>query len=218
MVHKVSSKGFSAIETVIVVVIIAIIGLGGWWVWKHDQKPKTTESGNSTANNKRSSGSQAADPYVNWKSATSTMAGFSIKYPTDWTYSSIMGKDNAEHITILSPHIQITMNSYNDASDTKCNDCVQTLNSTQFNAPGFGAINLKQIVYKLDSGAGQALILEQPDSTYYLKSKLHPGVSTTFRAISVLDSEQTYQSESSAQFTANSDYKTAQSILKSISY
>jgi hypothetical protein len=81
-----------------------------------------------------------------------------------------------------------------------------------------GAANLATVTYKLDAGTGNALMLEQPDSTYYIPSPDGTNVYTSFRGISALDSEQAYQAETSAQFVANPDYATAQEILKSLVY
>jgi len=210
--HKDSSKGFSIIEAVILIVIVVIIGLGGWWIWKHSHAKNTTTHTQPLSTNRPD------NPYVGWKSAASAMAGFSIKYPADWTYSSVMGKDNAEHITLTGNHMQVIMSSYKDLLDTQCDDCIQTLDSARFTVPNVGAVDLKQVTHKLDNGLGQALVLELPNSTYYLPSKSHTGVSTTFRGFSVLDSEQAYQNETAAQFVANPEYKIAQTILKSITY
>jgi Tfp pilus assembly protein PilV len=221
MSRKVSSGGFSAIETIIVIVVVVAIGLGGWYVWhrNHQQKKATsTSSSNVAQTGKQSTTQQPADPYTGWKTATSAMTGFTIKYPTTWAYKSIIGKDDAEHITIDSTHMHLTIDSYSGVSDAKCPDCSETLNSSTFTAPNLGAVDLKTITYYLDNGKGNALVLELPDSTYYLPSKAHANVSTTFRGISVLDSEQEYQAEPPSQFTANSDYKTAQQILQSIAY
>lgn len=220
MTRKAASEGFSAVEALIVIVVIVAIGLGGWLVWRHNhQKKAATASNNSTSQTgKQSSSTQPVDPYAGWRTGTSAMAGFSIKYPADWTYNSIMGKDNAEHTTIDSPHMHLTIDSYSGISDTKCPDCSQTLSSSNFTAPNLGSVDLETVTYKLDSGTGNALVLELPDSTYYLPSKSHANISTTFRGISVLNSEQAYQAETPSQFTSNPDYKTAQQILQSIVY
>lgn len=52
----------------------------------------------------------------------------------------------------------------------------------------------------------------------FIPPKSHPNVSTTFRGISVLESEQAYQAETISQFNSNPDYETAQAVLKSIAY
>lgn len=221
MSRKVSTEqGFSAVEAIIVLVVIVVIGLAGWLVWQHhhQQKKAATSSSTTTQTNKQSSGTQTTDPYAGWKTATSAMAGFSIKYPTGWTYNSIMGKDNAEHITLDSAHMHLTIDSYSNQTATTCPDCSQVISSSSFAAPKLGTVDLKTVIYKLDSGVGNALILELPDSTYYLPSKDVANVSTTFRGISVLDSEQAYQAETPGQFATNPDYATTQKILESLTY
>ncbi|HUD07785.1 MAG TPA: prepilin-type N-terminal cleavage/methylation domain-containing protein [Candidatus Saccharimonadales bacterium] len=50
-----NESGFSVIEVLIVIVIIALIGIAGWLVYKHEHKvPVTTNSSVSTATNKSS--------------------------------------------------------------------------------------------------------------------------------------------------------------------
>lgn len=81
------------IEAIIIVVIIAVIGLGGWLVWRHNHtKNAATTTSNSTNQQKQqSSGTQTADPYAGWKTYTDTgytlASGINVKYPADWQVS-----------------------------------------------------------------------------------------------------------------------------------
>jgi prepilin-type N-terminal cleavage/methylation domain-containing protein len=221
MSQKQTKDGFSIIEVLIVILVVVVLAAVGFFFWQKAKKNDTAKQSATTAQSgKQSSGDSrnTSDPYAGWKTATSAWAGFSIKYPADWTYNVVEGRDNAEHITIDSLHMHITIDSYKDATDTKCPDCSQTLDTVNFTAPNLGSVDLKTVTYKLDDGTGNALVLELPDSTYYIPSKIAANVSTTFRGISVKDSEEAYQAETASEFTSNPDFKTAQVVLKSIIY
>lgn len=227
MVKQERSDGFATILTIVVLVIV-VIGFGGWYIWhsKHNPEQNNQTVSTHTENKSKQNATQDADPYSGWQTATSSRAGFSIKYPSDWTYNSAVGpNDGVEHINISSTNFRITISSYSgkDAAHggqpaTACPDCLQTQYTSTFTVPKLGNANLKTIIYKLDSGEGNALILEFPDSTYFIASPTHSGVTSSFRGISVLDSEKAYQTESPSQFVGNKDYETAKKILESLSY
>ena len=223
-----SQTGFGLIESLVMVVVIAIIAVGGWAVYKHYHKATTK---NNTAVSKttaipKTTGTQSTNPYAGWKIATSTRAKFSIKYPTNWIYSAAVGtNDSVEHITITGTNLELKIDSYNGKDptnggtvNTTCTDCKSTLNTQTFTISNMGVLHLDTVTYTLDNGLGNAIILRQPDGTYYIPSPAAGNVVTSFRGISNLDSLQAYQNETPAQFTSNPDYATAQQILKSVSY
>src|SRR5437868_7142800 len=103
-------------------------------------------------------------------------------------------------------------------SNNICSDCLDAASSSTFKAGSMGSLDLKTVKLVLDNGKGNALILEQPDNTYFLPSPIHAGVTTTFRGMSLLDSLQAYQTETPNQFTSNPDYQTAKKILGAVAY
>lgn len=170
-----------------------------------------------------------ADPYAGWKSASSPRAKFSIKYPSTWTYKEQLGdKDGVEHITIDSTlfHIAIDSSIGNSGhveatgatANATCVDCTTTNSSQSFPVNNLGKVNLDNVIYTIDTGKGNALVLRLADGTYGLKAPNATNIYTNFRGISILGSKQAYQAETPAQFVANPDYVTAQNILKSLSY
>lgn len=89
MSKKLSTKGFSVIETVLVIVVVAVIGFGGWYIW-HSKHAKTTSNNTSTQTKTSTANTNTAptDPYAGWKAYVDTgytkASGITVKYPSDW--------------------------------------------------------------------------------------------------------------------------------------
>ena len=85
---KKSSKGFSAVELLIIIVVVGVLGAGGWLVWHRSKKndtpvSKTQQSATQTTTYKRSTTVPA-----NWKTYHNTASKFSFSYPSDWSVRS----------------------------------------------------------------------------------------------------------------------------------
>lgn len=231
MHKKLDRQGFSIVELLIIIVVVVAIAACGWLAWRHDHDKKKSSNSTSTSSQQgkstaSGSSSTAEDTYTGWKTATSPRAKFSIKYPASWTYAEAVGnKDNVEHITLSNANVLLTIDSYQGTDPDSggepaslCPDCSQVIKTASFTAGKLGTLILDRITYGLDSGTGNALILEQPNGTYYIPSPSADGVSTSFRAISNLPSLAAYQAETVQEFTGNPDYATVEKILQSISY
>ncbi len=220
-------QGFAVLTGIIIIVVLIALAGGGWYLWRNRHKSiNVTSSNQTTGNSSQTTQNNTTDPYQGWSASTSSRAGFTFKYPTNWSYASSVGsKDNVEHITITSEHFIINMDSFSGQDvanggqpNRTCSDCLQTINSDSINISKIGPVDLKLITYKLDNGQGNAIVLQQPDGTYYISSPSHAGIKTSFRGISVLPTEQAYQAESPDQLKNNPDYETAKKILESIAY
>lgn len=90
MRKQLDRKGFSIVEALIVLVVLAAIAASGWLAWQHDHdKKKSSSSAPTTSQQAKSSGSsnsssQRADPYAGWKTYCDTTTAACIKYPSDW--------------------------------------------------------------------------------------------------------------------------------------
>jgi len=65
-----NENGFSAIEIVLIIAVLVLIGLVGWLVYKDHHKTTPV--------------AQSSSAYSGWKTYTSNL-GFSFKYPSGWT-------------------------------------------------------------------------------------------------------------------------------------
>jgi Tfp pilus assembly major pilin PilA len=101
-------SGFTVVEFLIIIVVLAVIGGVGYLVYKkHHKTDKTT-----TASAKQTAPQPAkSDPYAGWKSYTSDLGGFSVKYPASgWTitaYGDDGSKATGSAVTANESHFAI---------------------------------------------------------------------------------------------------------------
>lgn len=83
--------GFTVVEGLLIILVVAVIGFGGYYVW-HTQHNKTkpvsvvsTSSSKTTTNAKTST--TPPNPYAGWKTYTLTDERLTFQYPSDWTLS-----------------------------------------------------------------------------------------------------------------------------------
>ena len=103
-----NQKGFTAVETVLVIAILVLIGVVGWLVYKNHHKTTTSTTYSSTAKTSTSSSTTKtttpttttkppANPYAGWKTYT-TSDSTSFKYPTNWTLTT-----SSQYVLLNSP-------------------------------------------------------------------------------------------------------------------
>ncbi len=84
-------SGFSAVEALLIVLIISVVGFGSYYVWhSHKKAPvSNTSTHTSTQTSKTSSAtttpSPTSGPYAGWKTAALTYEKISYLYPSNWT-------------------------------------------------------------------------------------------------------------------------------------
>lgn len=72
-------QGFGAVEIIILIVVLALIGFGGWYVWQaQNRQAEQLQTNNQQDPND-------SDPYENWKSYCDEAHKACFKYPSDWT-------------------------------------------------------------------------------------------------------------------------------------
>lgn len=230
--HKTNQQGLTVSAVIIAVLVLAIIAVTGFLVYRHSH-PTTTATDTSSNKseqtaNTTSTKAQAPDIYAGWKTATSPRAGFSIKYPANWTYDEAVGSnDNVEHITIRSSNFEIAIDSYNGhdvanggtpGTGTTCPNCASPITDKTFTVSKLGPLRLDTVKFTDDNDSTNAIVLLRPDSTYYIPSPTMPNVYTSFRGFSVLNSVQAYFDETPAAFASNPDLPAAMQILESLLY
>ena len=82
-----NEKGFSGVEVVLAVVIVALIAVVGWLAYKNHHKTTPTLTNSTTTKTATTTpkvATPAVDPTANWQTVKSSDASFSIKIPQSW--------------------------------------------------------------------------------------------------------------------------------------
>ena len=83
---KKNQSGFGAVELVLVLVIVILLGVVGWFVYKNHNK--TTNSSTTTSSTPTTtSKTTTVQPAKQTKTYADSIAGYSFEYPKDWTVS-----------------------------------------------------------------------------------------------------------------------------------
>lgn len=102
---KTQKENGSAHAIVIVILILVIIGILGFVFWKNflDKKSTVTKTNTSIVSKpisksiiKSATTQPAVDSTADWKTTTSPLTGYTIKYPSDWILSQ--GAETGEQI------------------------------------------------------------------------------------------------------------------------
>lgn len=104
-----NEQGFSWVEVLLIVVIVGMIGAVGFYVFKQrniaNQAEQSGNQTNSTTTTEAKTAPAPADPTANWKTYTSPLSGYTIKYPADWVVANsgdIFTNNNGGKSTSLS--------------------------------------------------------------------------------------------------------------------
>jgi Tfp pilus assembly protein PilE len=101
-----NQKGFSAVEALLIVIIVGMLGGVGYYVWHSQKQVDNTysQTANSSAVPSKKVSSKTApaatDPYAGWKNFTTQNAKVGFEYPASWTIKdSSTGSDDMLQLT-----------------------------------------------------------------------------------------------------------------------
>lgn len=95
---KINQKGFTLIEGLLTVLVIAFISFVGWYVWNSNQdKNNSTKSDTSDYVSIKSE--KATDPTEDWITYHTDVGKFTVKYPKEWVTSP--NKDACDETLLL---------------------------------------------------------------------------------------------------------------------
>ncbi|MGB4758562.1 MAG: prepilin-type N-terminal cleavage/methylation domain-containing protein [Candidatus Saccharimonadales bacterium] len=84
---KANQKGFTVVEILIVIVVLALIGAAVWLVY--DRQKSDTDNNTATITSKKSENKDTSkvatsDSYEGWANCSDPIVGASVKYPANW--------------------------------------------------------------------------------------------------------------------------------------
>ncbi len=168
-----NEKGFSAIEVVLVFVILALIGVVGWLVYKnHHQTTKasvvTTSKPSPSTPAKSTIPTKPVNPYAGWKTYTSGYQKVSFQYPTSWGFKvqSDTGapSSSAQEVVLTSPSgITLTYYDYVGGVGGACGTSTQVVSLTAVQQ--ITTANSPHPLYLVESGNQIGLDMETPAPT-----------------------------------------------------
>lgn len=105
-----NEKGFGAVEGLLIVAVVVLLGVVGYMVYKNHNKTTTPTTASTTTSTKTTTTPAkttatptTVDPYAGWKTA-STVGNVSVKYPSSWTVKdNSSSNNNRAALTITSP-------------------------------------------------------------------------------------------------------------------
>lgn len=109
---------------VIIVLVVAVLALGGYFVWQKnkddpDKKPSASTSQNEQKKPQSKNADQPpADPYAGWKSYSNAAYGISLKYPAAWRVNEVPGHSES---SVLKEQYAINLKR---SEEVKYNDTV----------------------------------------------------------------------------------------------
>jgi hypothetical protein len=233
-----NQSGFSAVGIVITILLVCVIGLGGYFIWHRSDSKNTTNTSIQIP---------SSAIYASWKTYSLGSEGASIKYPSSWKIFSTNRPDavsGSTNVMITSPttdtlqdsagntisgamQVSITYGDVLPPTETTGN-AMYLVSSTPFSVPGYKTLRI------LNDGFGSTknvTELSLSDTTATLGTDSFQTDTYTSKADSSYvvtvdaglygqpaNGSGGYISMSPDTFTSLDDYTTALNILKSLTY
>jgi Tfp pilus assembly protein PilE len=83
-----TEKGFAVLELILIILVLAIVGFAGWWVYMNQHKTVDAKNITTTLQNKTTPKVASTNSYAGWKMYTLPVEKLSLMYPSDWTVSN----------------------------------------------------------------------------------------------------------------------------------
>jgi Tfp pilus assembly protein PilE len=210
-----NEAGFSPVEVIIVLIIVALIGVVGWFVYKSQHKAAVATTSTATK-------AVPANPYVGWKTYCDSTTKDCFKYPNTWTLNTGTSINTA----VVGPSKAVSVEYSNPSSanvggpqtfHTTSLTPLATANSTLKVIGGYyPATNVPEYAL-MDSSLIQSyslLVGKTSENVGYLDYKSKGGTASLTASLHGADSAPSSPSPVDSWFSST-DAKTALMILQS---
>lgn len=174
-----NQKGFGAVEAVLILIIVILIGVVGWLVYKdrHNKGAAGTASKSSAADTSAKSGAKAPalNPYAGWKTYKLTYEKLTFKYPSAWTLKDSSASQgltpNADSVTLTaSDGYQVSIDDGWDGGGDPLNLATDSPVSVQFAGSNAYLVFIHprepQLTGKDPNSVGSAILMTNPTTQY----------------------------------------------------
>jgi len=119
-----NQSGFGAVEALLILIIVILIGVVGWLVYKDHNK--TPANASTTTSTKTATAATTPDPYAGWQQYCSSHEKACFKYPSSWTAKPDCGGPctDFDSVNLTSP--SNTFVSFTSAETGVGGDCDPT--------------------------------------------------------------------------------------------
>lgn len=164
MRKQLDQKGFSIVEVLIALVVLAAIAASGWLAWRHTHDKKKYVSSSTSAQQSKSPSklSPPTDPYAGWKSYCDTATDACIRYPSDW--NAVSGFPGSFENAGDTAYISLSPGSVKDRAQDSA--FIQSVNELTVNA-----MPLSIVGYIVNNSPGYGLY----DTSYVTSNSLKAG-------------------------------------------
>lgn len=101
MEHR-GQRGFGIVELIIIVAVLTLLGVGGWYVWQ----AVNPNSDNSQETQPPQGNGSNQSLYAGWKTYSDAVGKFTVQHPSDWKIEPWHGTQGGDPITdakLISP-------------------------------------------------------------------------------------------------------------------
>lgn len=118
---RTNQKGFSAVEAIIILIVVGLLAFAGWYVWKKNNKDPEPKNESVASQNQKKNETRPeekkVDPYAGWKSGELVYEKLTYKYPADWNQDlksypngpSGSVKPGSEDLTLTGPNSSLLL-------------------------------------------------------------------------------------------------------------
>lgn len=242
--HYKNQQGFTAVEGLLIVLILVVIGAVGYMVYQNGHKTKTvsivTTSGNKQVKTTTKATAVPANPYTGWNTYILPKEKLTFHYPNTWTVATTSytnsNNDGVQFTSKTDSSFEILIGAGQDVAAAGNNqNCVQQAAPVTFDNQtayldlvGFANTNADPPSCTPASSTIESVILSKSSTSsaatnfFLTKNIPQPAAPSASEIIVDIDYDgpngRTSNNKTISRIEADTDYKDAKLVVASMSY